>query len=1038
MAKKKTKSSAPSGLSLVRDKTKFTLGWKIPSCKYADGQQFNYMINDTGNDKWQSITIGKTTTSKAVSIDKANFYPNNSKYLYDVRMRVRGNRDAKSDKYIWSDWSSKIFEINIPNKPTCSFELDGQVSYKGTFSWAVDTSDTNSRIYTRVQWETILVKDCDVTDGDQIKGQFKTTALGWDTGTSTATSGTKTITEDSALFQGLDYSYTRWFRIRSQGPRGASDWRYSRHVYAIPYKSSNLSIDCTEVSGGYMPSVKWTSPSSSAHRPIGKTEVQYTKQKPTNNNLACPDSGFDWSVGAVVNDTADEDGATFYIEGRLSDDECLYIRVNNYHDDTVRPGTATLAKVGRLKALSSFSVTVDSSDPPTYRATIAAVSASEVTAPVKRAIQYVPPSGEAQTIAILEDNNSHIVQCPNWGDAEDVSFKAYAFIGTATLVDTSSTGVTTYEVNAKMTSPTETFSLMGEVPKAPEDVAVNRTDLSGTVQVTWDWSWSKANGAELSWANHMDAWESTDQPETYDVTAMGASRWNISELALGQTWYIRVRLYTGNGDDRIYGPYSEIVPIKLLSAPDIPLLKLSAGIIPEDGVVTASWVYISTDSTPQTYAELALESQGEYTVIAHTDTAQHITLRPSDWEAQSGQTYNLALRVKSASGVLSEWSDIQPIIIADVLTCEISQTSLVTETIIDDEDEPLVTRTVNSLKDLPLTLTVAGSSPGLVTTVVIERADSFHLAKPDERAMDGYKGETIFLHNYVGIEANAISIDYDSLVGSLDDGASYNLIVTIYDELGQSATATPLSFEVHWTHQAEIPSAKIVIDQDELIAKITPKAPRTALATDVCDIYRLSVDKPELVYAGAEFGTTYVDPYPTLGQMGGYRIVTRTKNGDYTTADNVIAWFDTREQEIAIIENTEDLNIVDFGEGQIRFYYDSDLSHTWTKDFERTQYLGGSIQGDWNPAVNRDGTLSSLAITTLDQEMLQLVRRLAVYDGPCHIRTSDGSSFTANIEVSEESNHSDLGMRVSYTLKLEQVGTEGFDGMTLAEWNSLQ
>ena len=70
--------------------------------------------------------------------------------------------------------------------------------------------------------------------------------------------------------------------------------------------------------------------------------------------------------------------------------------------------------------------------------------------------------------------------------------------------------------------------------------------------------------------------------------------------------------------------------------------------------------------------------------------------------------------------------------------------------------------------------------------------------------------------------------------------------------------------------------------------------------------------------------------------------------------------------------------------------------------------------------------------------MLQLVRRLAVYDGPCHIRTSDGSSFTANIEVSEESNHSDLGMRVSYTLKLEQVGTEGFDGMTLAEWNSLQ
>ena len=48
MAKKKTKSNPPSGLSLVRDGDKFILTWKIPSSKYGDGQQFNYKVDDEG------------------------------------------------------------------------------------------------------------------------------------------------------------------------------------------------------------------------------------------------------------------------------------------------------------------------------------------------------------------------------------------------------------------------------------------------------------------------------------------------------------------------------------------------------------------------------------------------------------------------------------------------------------------------------------------------------------------------------------------------------------------------------------------------------------------------------------------------------------------------------------------------------------------------------------------------------------------------------------------------------------------------------
>ena len=1034
MAKKKTKSNPPSGLSLVRDGDKFILTWKIPSSKYGDGQQFNYKVDDDGKDSWKSKSIGKTATSKSHSIDKTHFFPYSGKpHLYSIQMRVRGNRDKdKGDSYLWSDWATKVFDIEKPNKPSCVFSLDNSVSYTGSFSWAVSTSNTSKKVYTRVLWETILVKDCDVTEGKQIAGKFKSSTLGWETGTSTSTSGSKQIVENSVLFQGA-YSYTRWFRIRSQGPRGSSDWVYSKHVYAVSSVAKNLNVDCPEVSGGYMPSVKWTSPSS-AYRPIDKTEVQYTKQKPISSNLDCPVSGFDWTVGATIKDTSGKDGATFYITGRLLDDECLYMRVSNYHDGLEKPGPISLVKVGNLKDLTSFTVTPDLSDPPTYKITATAVNASEVTAPVKRAIIYKSTS-RTDIIAVLNDNDSHIIQCPNWSEEEDVSFQAFAFVGDIVSLTQDSMGVSIYKINARMKSSSKVFSLMGQIPEAPE-VTVDKTDISGTVKVSWDWTWTKAMGAELSWANHIDAWQSTSPPETYDVTSLGNPEWNISDLALGEIWYIRVRLYSGSGDNIVYSPYCDPIPIKLLSAPDIPDLRLSSGIIPQDGSVTASWVYVSTDSTPQSYAEIAVVNEGVYTKLASTLTAQHITLKASDFDWQSGNTYNLALRVKSQSGVLSEWSDIQPVIIADALTCQISETSLVTESIIDDPDQPLVTRSVQSLKDLPLTLTVTGNNTGVITTVIIERADSFHLQKPDETDFNGYANETIVIKNPQP-GSGSISIEYNELIGSLDDGAIYNLIAIVQDELGQVAR-DELSFEVHWSHQASIPSANIVVDNSEMIVKITPRPTSGIISTDTCDIYRLSVDRPELIYEGAIFNTTYVDPYPTLGDMGGYLIVTKTANGDYTTADNVIAWFNTRDEGLGIIENTDDLNIIDFSGGQIRFYYNSDLSHSWEKDFERTKYLGGSVQGDWNPAVVRDGTISTLAITTLDQEMLQLVRRLAVYDGPCHVRTSDGSSFTANVEVSEESDHSDLGMRVSYSIKVEQIESESLDGMTLAEWNALQ
>ena len=168
--------------------------------------------------------------------------------------------------------------------------------------------------------------------------------------------------------------------------------------------------------------------------------------------------------------------------------------------------------------------------------------------------------------------------------------------------------------------------------------------------------------------------------------------------------------------------------------------------------------------------------------------------------------------------------------------------------------------------------------------------------------------------------------------------------------------------------------------------------------------------------------------------MGGYRVVYKTKDNDYTTQDGRLAYIDSTETAQPIIKNTDELNIINFEKRQIKFYYDTDYSSSWSKDFQENKYLGGSVQGDWNAAITRTGNINTLAITVLDQDMLQDVRRLASYPGICHVRTADGSSYAADVQVSEDRVHTDKEMLVSYSLSITRVDSEGLDGMTLAQY----
>jgi hypothetical protein len=1005
------KTKAPTGLAIKRNKNTYTLTWKKGDKDYADGQTCVFRCN---TDKFANQAVSAGTTSKSVAVDMTKYYPNTSKMLSRVQFGIRGNRKAyeQSSKTIdptVSDWTYKEFTFNKPSTPSVSASLSQTHSNVCTFSWSEKVDVASHVHFADCQYQSILVKDCTEAKGD--KQRWSTHNGGWMTGTTGAT-GSITITEQTELLAAD--SYTRWVRVRARGARGASDWRYIKHVYARPNqaKIKTATVKQTDA-GGYLCTVEWVVGTGAAH-PIDKVTVQYALAVPM-AGMVCPD-GASWTDASITRDTTGADKAAFSIDTTVGDDQCLFVRVNTEHDNNITYGAAKAATVGYLADPTGLSV---SANPDTHLATVTAENISDVPDSYLL-IRYISadyPQGTAIGI-IPHGQTSATVQCPAWASGEAIGFSVQAVVG-AYVTSTDEAGVTTYTLKKYLMRSRNRLTYGGSVPQPPSNVSLAMTDTVGTVQVTFDWAWQDARAAELSWANHADAWQSTDEPDTYVIDNTNASVWNISGLEVGQTWYVRVRLVGGTEDNPTYGGYSDTVSIDLASEPITPVLTLSSGVITDGGSVTASWVYVSTDTTLQAYAEVAEYDGTDYTVIASTETAQNVTISASEVGWTTGEEHALAVRVVSASGRETGWSDPVSVMVAEPLVCEITATSLEAET----EDS----ETVYYLTEMPLTVTVTGAGTGGTTTVALERLSAYHVTRPDEVDLYGFEGETVALRSQMG-EAQ-MTIGLTDLIGRLDDGASYRLTATVTDGLGQRAEQT-MDFWVAWDHQAIIPNGTVTIDTDHLAAMLVPVAPTGTAQGDACDIYRLSVDRPQLIYADAAFGQTYVDPYPTLGSYGGYRFVFKSKEGDYITAENETAWTDIQT------DIDHDANIIDFGTGRVELEYNVDVSNAWAKDFKETKYLGGSIQGDWNPAVSRTSSVGAVAIVAEDPQTIEAVRRLAVYPGLCHIRTKEGSSHPADVQVNESYAVSNGHRIAEFSLKITRVDSEELDGMTLAEWQA--
>lgn len=1156
------KTKQPTGLTFTRKKNVIRLDWKAGDSDYKRGQQiaWNYWQWKYKYDKKKKKKVGYSakvgsngfrwlnvnSRSYNFTVNLNSYYPYKETRLTLISVSVRGCRATFSGYNTqMSNQATKQYKVLEPSPPNVSASFSSDYNNQTEFTWSCPDSGTTTRIFTDYERETMLVENCNVTDGKKVS---------WTNASKyTGASTTHTVTEGT-VFSG-NYSYTRWYRVRCRGPRGASDWRYARHVYAMPAYATDVKavVSAKDVGRGqYRVDVRWVADATVAH-PIDSTTVEYLVTKPTSHlsdivaadgtvtkhvTLTPPPMTGSTSV-SVTKDTEGEDGIVFSVPTLSENDNCVVVRVNTKHDNNVGTGFTTYVDNSFGKLSNPVISSIGTVDVQTRRVTISIENKSDVSN-THIAIFYKDAAavGDVQhpCVGIMTSEQSSItIMLPESCLTSPFSLGVQARLGDYSPTEYLSSDPTIFTLsNAIMQS--EIVWSAGSIPQAPQKVTLT-TPSVGTVRVSWDWSWKDATGAELSWADHEDAWESTDEPTTYTVHNSSASAWNISGLNIG-TWYVRVRLFKTTTDGTMYGSYSNIESIKLASVPAIPSLTLSEYVVPKNESVTCYWAYTTTDGTYQDHAEIceaiSIEGGG-YTygdIIGRTSTNQYLTLYPEDLGWNYGETHYLAVRVTSSSGETSGgWSTPVSLAIADKVAIEIRNSSLVDKReiiggedsyVLTDDQEVVPSKTYytrsgegteqdpyiytevtnpasnpaeagyyelnileyKALTKMPLTIDVFkgdGSSDPLEgeVLIVIERAETYLIVRPDDSEIDGFEKETIALISK-SLDG-PISIERDDLMGLFDDGSKYNIIASITDSYGRTSETEPLLFKVEWDHQAVVPSAEVEVFSDDIYATILPVAPvneyektvdtevvegkkyytRSGEGTDEdpyvytevaspsgnpqergyyesyvytndrCDIYRLSVDVPELIVENAVFGTKYVDPYPTLKMFGGYRVVYKTVDGDYITPGNNLAWMDYNSPEHQI---DRFLTIIDFGDDRVILPYDLDVSNSWSKDFTETKYLGGSVQGDWNPAVSRTGSVNSTTIVEEDPETIQAMRRLATYAGICRIRTPEGSNYAANIEVKENREARKVNEVVKFSIDITRVDDVNLDGVEYDAW----
>lgn len=529
------------------------------------------------------------------------------------------------------------------------------------------------------------------------------------------------------------------------------------------------------------------------------------------------------------------------------------------------------------------------------------------------------------------------------------------------------------------------------------------------------WANDDSTGTEVSWSEFADAWESTSQPSTYDVTWKDATSQVsgypnsatlvIRGLTMGKPYYVKARRFLDDGTDKTYAakyglPQESDYPIAPYTIPSAVYLDVPV-YLKRGSDLEVTWK-ADGESVPTAWILYrVMDNDSRVVVESGEDSYQATVLSSSVLEEMlsDGSTDGKTLRFQMSVTVGGDWVDstAMPVTI---------------------QDPPTLTVATNGrLLSQPVQFMARVDEPNVYLTYQLS-AIGVSSPLPDKMVMQ-VEGDTIHSERVVPIWYPSSDGKYYGVVTLpedlvLFDSASYRIEATATSSVtGLSSDKASYDFQVAWLHQARRPAdtSEIQVDRDSLSVRIIPAAPENVEETDVVDVYRVSPEGVELAAGSVQYGAEIVDKLAPFTKRHScyYRLVTRTKDGD-------VDWLDL-EYDLKGYQMRFDWGESDF----LELPFDVDISSAFTKDYEAKSHIDGSVTGYWNDASTHDDTLKTKILRLSDPETIERVIEMGRYPGPIFVRLPNGSAYTANVTVSSVADTFNTQV-MNVSLKANEIG----------------
>lgn len=516
-----------------------------------------------------------------------------------------------------------------------------------------------------------------------------------------------------------------------------------------------------------------------------------------------------------------------------------------------------------------------------------------------------------------------------------------------------------------------------------------QTGESAVVRLGWNKDGlDDYTGTELSWSEDENTWKSTEEPHTHEftwtdgqvteggVTYHDSASITIKGLSEGTKYFIKARRYL-DGDSTSYSAYSNTATCVTSEAPESIVASCDKYVVAGSSL-PVSWTL--SGKSLQTEWQI-VDSNG--TVIANGKGRAGATQIDADRISAFAANNELTFSVQASTGSGFVTSEMHTVTVVERPTLSVSATDVLTA-------QPFsFTATCSKLCDLIVIVTSQGASGQLPQGFAVQTA-----------------GDTI----YSGLHAPAWTASGGAYTATVEipngldfwDLTSYTLSVVAKDRnTGLKSDAVITEFSIDWTNKAVDPSEAVTLtvlheaDEDgdyRRAVQINLTAPANCNGTDVYDIYRMDGGKAHLIGESFPLTFTTVDEYAPFGDDIPlfYRVAIRTVDGDTEFAD---------------IEYTAECKSLrfDWADGFLEVPYGLAIGDSYKKDVDIRHHMDGSVDGYWNPNIERTASLNTDIIKIVQPAEIDMARKLARHAGAVFVRTPNGSAYEADVQVKDVS-----------------------------------